>query len=240
MSIRDDEFWAGFLGIDPSDWATSGVSVHEHVGLRGFRGFWCFRRNQRMVVSAPAAWVPRLTEIVRTEGASQGVMLQSFWLRALADDFEQTIGPAFQGRLESANFKPAPNQAVRPVDEDSDGSALHEFRMRCGPEWNMPDKATFWRHAYFDEGRIVALAGYRNWSDHAGDPCVITQPDARGRGRGTAVTSAVVAQALAHGKLLLYQTLESNEPAMRIALSLGYERYANHLAVRLKRDAPHR
>lgn len=45
---------------------------------------------------------------------------------------------------------------------------------------------------------------------------------------------------VAHGKLLLYQTLESNEPAVRIALSLGCERYATHLAVRLKRDAPDR
>jgi hypothetical protein len=52
------------------------------------------------------------------------------------------------------------------------------------------------------------------------------------------VTSAVVAAALASGKLLLYQTLESNEPSVRIALSLGYERYANHLAVRLLNDAP--
>lgn len=45
-------------------------------------------------------------------------------------------------------------------------------------------------------------------------------------------------EALANGELLPYQTLESNRAAVGLALSLGYERYANHLAVRLKRDAP--
>jgi hypothetical protein len=52
------------------------------------------------------------------------------------------------------------------------------------------------------------------------------------------VTSAVVSEALANSKLLLFQTLESNEAAVRVAFALGFERYANHVAVRLKRDAP--
>lgn len=54
-------------------------------------------------------------------------------------------------------------------------------------------------------------------------------------GEHTRVTG--VAEALANGKLLLYQTLESNHLAVRIALSLGFDRYANHLAVRLNREA---
>ena len=66
----------------------------------------------------------------------------------------------------------------------------------------------------------------------------VTRTHARFGGRGAAVTAAVVAKALANGKLLLHQTLESNQPAIRIAFSLGYDRYANHLAVRLSREAP--
>jgi hypothetical protein len=38
--------------------------------------------------------------------------------------------------------------------------------------------------------------------------------------------------------LLLYQTLEANRGAVQIALNLGYEQYARHVAVRLKREAP--
>jgi predicted GNAT family acetyltransferase len=92
--------------------------------------------------------------------------------------------------------------------------------------------------AYFDGERIVAMAGYRPWNEFAGDPCVLTHPEFRGRGYGTAVVSAVAAAALAKGKLLLYQTLEANRGAVQIALKLGYEQYARHVAVRLKRESP--
>jgi hypothetical protein len=236
MSIRDDQFWAGFLGVDPSEWVTPGVSVTAHVGLRGYRGFWCFLHAQRLVVSAPVSWLPRLAEIAARHAADR-LMLEDFWAQSLSGDFQRAVGPAFQGCLDPANFDLRPNPAVRPVS-DADELAVDEFRAACSTEWNMPDEATLWRHAYFENGVITSMAGYRSWSDGAGDPCVITRPGARSGGRGAAVTSAVVAAALANDKLLLYQTLESNHAAVRLALSLGFDRYANHLAVRLCRDSP--
>jgi GNAT superfamily N-acetyltransferase len=239
MGIRDDEFWAEFLGTDATDWGTLGVSVRQHVGLRGFRGFWCFRRNQRTVVSAPAPWVSRLAEVVDGRAHDDELMLPAFWARALPHEFERGIGPAFQGCLDPARFRHNPSTKVRPID-DSDHVAVAQFRAACDADWNDGglDKAGLWKHAYFEAGLITAMAGYRAWAADAGDPCVLTRSDARSRGGGAAVTAAVVAQALANGKLLLYQTLESNHPAVRIALSLGYERYANHLAIRLNREAP--
>jgi hypothetical protein len=236
MTIRDDRFWATFLGVEPTAWARQGGSVEPHAGLLGYRGFWCFRRNRRTVISAPEAWVPHLARIVARHSGVD-LMEAAFWEHALPRDFDRAVGPAFQGSLEPARFKRILNPFVRPV-RHTDVTAAESFRTACGAEWNLPDEATQWPHAYFDEGSISAWAAYRDWSDEAGDPCVITRPDARSRGRGAAVTSAVVAAALASGKLLLYQTLESNEPSVRIAFALGYERYANHLAVRLKHDSP--
>jgi len=236
MGIPDDRFWAHFLGVDPADWMTPGVSVAPHVGLRGYRGFWCFRRGQTIVVSAPEPWVERLNQIT-AECHADDLLLPQFWLRALPGDFERAVGPAFQGCLDPTKFKARSTAAVRLV-RDADALALDEFRAACSSDWNMPDDARLWRHAYFEDGIITALAAYRNWSDSAGDPCVITRPDGRGCRRGSAVTSAVVAAALSHERLLLYQTLESNLPAVQIALSLGYERYANHLAIRLCRESP--
>jgi hypothetical protein len=236
MGIRDDGFWADFLGVRSSDWETPGVTVRPHVGLRGYRGFWCFRRKQRTVVSAPASWLPRLAEIA-TGCAVDELMQPTFWARSLAQDFERAIGPAFQGCLGSLKLAHRPNRLVRAL-EDADAPAVEELRAACGADWEMPEDAKYWRHACFEGGIITAMAGYRAWSDHAGDPCVITRPNARGGGRGAAVTSAVVAEALANGKLLLYQTLEANEASVRLAVSLGYERYANHLAIRLNRDSP--
>lgn len=100
------------------------------------------------------------------------------------------------------------------------------------------DKVKHHMAAYFDGTRIAAMAGYRPWNDHAGDPCVLTHPEFRQRGCGTAAVSAVVAAALEEGNLLLYQTLESNRSAVQIALNLGYEQYARHVAVRLNRESP--
>ena len=51
---------------------------------------------------------------------------------------------------------------------------------------------------------------------------------------GKAVVSASVQYALDRGRLILYQTLVANTPAVGIALALGMREYARHLAVRLR------
>ena len=124
MGIRDERFWAGFLGVMPSDWDVPGVSIRPHSGLAGYKGVWCFRCREHTVISAPAGW-------------------------------------------------------VAPLERKHRGS-----------------------HGTPDRPRTV------------------------------------VQRALHAGKLLLYQTLEANSGAVRIALRLGYEQYARHLAVRLRNESP--
>ena len=63
MGDRDDAYWARFLGIEPLDWGDPGVSFRAHVGLSGYQGVWCFRHNDRVVVSAPPAWLPHLQDL---------------------------------------------------------------------------------------------------------------------------------------------------------------------------------
>jgi GNAT superfamily N-acetyltransferase len=239
MGHRDDSFWAEFLGIQADDWQTPGVSYRAHVGLSGYRGFWCFRRNDRVVVSAPARWVARLQALL-AGWRPERLMEQSSLAEALGADFERSVGPAFQGCLEAERFVNRAGPPVRKLTlEDAD--AVERFRTECGTaDWGQSglDEAQAWRHAYFEGTNVTAMAGYRAKRDDAGDPCILTHPTFRGGGRGAAVASAVVADALSNGKLMLYQTLESNEAAVRLALTLGYERYANHVAVRLKREAP--
>jgi GNAT superfamily N-acetyltransferase len=239
MASRDDVFWAAFLGVEPEDWSTCGISYRCHAGLSGYRGFWCFRRNDRLVVSAPSRWVERMRVLL--SGWEQERLVDPASLAdALGADFERSIGPAFQGCLDADRFAGRAAPQVRRLTPE-DGEAVDLFRMDCGSgDWESSGLAAAetWRHAYFEGEQITALAGYRPWREDVGDPCVLTHPAFRGGGRGAAVTSAVIADALSSGKLLLYQTLESNEAAVRIALSLGYARYANHVAVRLRREAP--
>jgi GNAT superfamily N-acetyltransferase len=233
----DDIFWAEFLRVTPEDWDTPGLSVRLHAGLADFRGIWSFRRKGRTVVSAPAGWVTPLSALVARPQAP--LLEESEWRAILGDDFDLAIGPAFQGCLDPARFRKTHDANTRFV-EASD-AAFSEFRAECDPaEWELAgldEKVEGPIAACFAGSRITAAAGYRSWSPTAGDPCVLTHPEFRGRGLGSAVVSAVVERALAQGKVLLYQTLESNLGAVGVARKVGYEQYATHLAVRLKRDA---
>jgi GNAT superfamily N-acetyltransferase len=167
-------------------------------------------------------------------------MEPSFLSDLFGPAFDRMIGPAFQGALEPSSFRPCNVSAVRPLQPD-DEPAVERFCVECGREdWDYSalEKAKHYRTAHFEGERIVAMAGYRPWTAEAGDPCLLTHPSYRGRGWGLAVASAVVKQALDEGKMLLYQTLESNHGAVKIALRLGYEQHARHMAVRLKTEAP--
>jgi hypothetical protein len=157
MGLGDDEFWADFLGVGPAAWAEVGASVHPHAALRGYRGFWCFRRNQRTIISAPPVWVARLTDVIAVRSDDE-LLLPTFWQRGLSHDCERVIGPAFQGCLEPAKFKAQPNGSVRAL-VGADALAVEEFRTACGEDWNMPDNAELFRYAYFEAGTITAMAG---------------------------------------------------------------------------------
>lgn len=234
MAERDDRFWANFLGIAPSDWEEPGVSVSAHRGLADFNGLWSFRHGGRVVVSAPPAWVERLPALVAAAPLAR-LTEPSYWQSLLGDDCMRTVGPAYQGCLEPLGFRPVTDAAVSLTEGDA-SATLAEFRQVVDSEtWADGGLEQARDFAVRREGgQVVAMCGYRAWSDEAGDPCVLVHPQFRGKGYGSAVVSAVVACALAAGKTLLYQTLESNLGAVGIAARLGYQQYARHLAVRLK------
>jgi predicted GNAT family acetyltransferase len=87
----------------------------------------------------------------------------------------------------------------------------------------------------FLDDRIVAVAGNIMWDPRTANPGVITHPDYRQKGYGVAVVSAAVRSALNNNYLVLLQTLIANTPAMKIAQRLGFQPYAQHVAVVFKR-----
>jgi len=62
---------------------------------------------------------------------------------------------------------------------------------------------------------------------------VLTHPAYRNRGYGKLVVSAAMADAFAHGHLVLYQTLEANRASVALAAALGCQDYARTVAVHL-------
>jgi GNAT superfamily N-acetyltransferase len=235
-----DRFWAEYLGVDPSDWSRPGLSVNAHAGLKGYRGVWFFTRCERTVVSAPTGWVGYLQRCLDTRSWHDVAIEESQTRAIFGDAFDRHIGPAFQGSLDPDRFRPVTHPEVRPPTA-SDSDAVVAFASECrdaGWDYYGLEEATLYRSAWFEGRRVVAMAAYRAWSEVAGDPCVLTHPEYRRRGFGAAVVSATVQLALAEQKLLLYQTLESNSAAVRLAKQLGYQQYARHVAVRLLEEAP--
>lgn len=240
MSERHDSFWAGFLGVGADELRTPGVSIGSHAGLAGFRGVWFFLHGERLVVSAPDGWLERIRGALAKAAHPPALPSDAELGELFGASLERRIGPAFQGALDVSDFRPVSSAHVRTLT-DVDAEAVAVFREACGAEgWSDAafDKAVMFRAGYFDGGRLVAMAGFRPWSASAGDPCVLTLPDYRGRGCAKAVVSRVLASALAQDQTPLYQTLEANVTAVGVALAVGYTRYANHIAVRLASDVP--
>jgi predicted GNAT family acetyltransferase len=158
------------------------------------------------------------------------------WLLSLpGDEAERVIGPAYQAYLEPANFRPLPSTARLLTAEDEE--ALHRLSLACEEEeWESSTIEADHQPNFgcFENDQLVAVANYRMWSQTAAMPGVITHPQFRGRGYAKRVLSAATAHGLDNGFLMLYQTLQSNTPAIATAQSLGYQPYASHLAVRLR------
>lgn len=239
MSRRDDAYWARFLGVQPADWTTPGISFRSHQGLSGFQGLWCFGRRDRVVVSAPLAWLPHIESLWAGWDRAR-LMDKDAVVASLGSDCERSIGPVFQGCLDPRSFRDIEAPQVRVVAA-SDQLGIERFRGQCGTDaWStsgLTDVGTL-AYVYTDGAKITAMGGLREKPDGVGDLCVLTHPQFRGEGRGAAVVSAVTRDALPSRHIVLYQTLESNRAAVKLALSLGFARYGNHLAVRLKHDAP--
>jgi hypothetical protein len=221
----------------------AGTSIVVHAKLAGYRGVWFFKHQDRLIVSAPEGWLEHLQKL---EGVLEHQLFanESFLKKVFGSFFERSIGPAYHGSLEPTDFRPVFSSHVRALS-DRDVETRVVFEKECGlAAWEDSglDQASQHLVAHFENERITAMAGYRSWSDTAGDPCVLVHPGCA-RGLGTVVVRKVICLALLENnlpeeKVLLYQTLESNIGAVRLARQLGYQQYASHLAVRLTLNMP--
>jgi GNAT superfamily N-acetyltransferase len=236
---RAADFWARHLGLPRAAWERGRVRVVEHAALAGYRGAWLFVRGGCGVVSVPPAWARSVGDVARA--LEPAALLAEPTARLLfADAVERTVGPAWWGRLDRRAFRPAPHPGVRPLGA-ADRDAVAAFARAADPqEWvsaNVdPSSGPLW--GVYEGGALRGLASLRRLEPDVVDPGVITLPPARGRGLGAALVSAAVAQPLASGALVLFQTLAANAPARALAGRLGFCADAAHLAVRLSRGEP--
>lgn len=233
MPARVDRHWARFFGVDVAVLSKPGVHVVPHAGLADYAGVWLFRRGASCIVSAPPESASDIAE--RLAGRSVAELGDRDAAAALFPEATAIVGPVFHASVAPDCFRPHPDPEVRALGPD-DAPQVDALRAACTAEdWENGGSAAPGapRAGCFREGRLVALAHLRTSNDDACDPGVVTHPEWRGRGCGRAAVSALVAAALADGRLVLYQTLLANTPAVSLARALGFDPNATHLALRL-------
>jgi ribosomal protein S18 acetylase RimI-like enzyme len=235
---RIDAHWSQFLGVSTSALRKPGVVVTPHAGLRDYRGVWFFVRGSSAIISAPPEWLVVIEQNLGSFAAEE-ILSPDSAVRVLGHASGEIVGPSFQGWLSADGFRPVASHGVRRLRE-FEGEFLQDFRSSCSPEdWDHggidPKAADVWSSS--QESRVVALGQLRPQFDGSVDPCVITQPEYRSRGHALRLVSAMSEEALSEDRLVLYQTLISNAPAVFLALRLGFAHYATRLAVRLTPDA---
>lgn len=221
-----DRFWEGFFGRRPEP----GVHVVPHAALAGYAGVWLFAREASCIVSAPPDWCGVLERAFGNSTVAS-VLSPDGFRAVFGDAFDRSVGPTWLGWLPPDEFRPAHDEAVRPASP----AELQALREASPPEaWEDADLHEEGAFGYFEpgefeEGEIQAAASMTSWGDAVVGPGVLS----RRPGCGKAVVSAVCADALENGKLVIYQTLRENERAVGIARRLGFSFYASHIAVRL-------
>jgi hypothetical protein len=223
------------LGVLPVKLYEPGVEVVAHAGLRDYAGAWFFVRGASAIVSTPPAWIDRVRSALVGVEAEQ-LLVHEVARRPFGASVDLVVGPAFQGWLPPARFRPTATAAEVRLVTAADREAVAALRAECATaEWEhsgidlgAPD---LW--GVFNGGELTSLAQARRRAPRAVDPCAITRPSARRSGCAAHAVSAAIGDALASGTVVLFQTLLDNRPALALARRLGFEPYATSLAVRL-------
>lgn len=188
-------------------------------------------------MSAPAELLSVVSAVLGRE-EPEAVFDMVFLGKVFEGQMDRIIGPTYLGHADRTDFRPVGTGGTRLLGR-ADDTALLRLAQACD--------ATEWEHSgikleespifgHFLKDYLVAAGRLQSRGSHLLDVGIVTHPAHRGRGYGTAVVSAMTAYGLDQGKVMHYQTLQSNAPSMAIARVLGYQDYARTISVRLTKQ----
>ena len=234
---RVDHYWSGQLAI-----ATELLDSQELLVLPNpdpaDAACRVFQHRACTCVHVPHPHYDRLRQAIERQDRAR-LLTPEWWRQVFGETRLAAIGPAYLGYADARDFRPAFRHPARLLIP-SDAAALAAFAGTVG--------AVAWEHSglgkeaqpivgCWQEGRLVAAAGYTLWGAALAHIGVATDPAVRGAGYGTAAVSAIGEHALASGYVLQYRTLRANRPSMAIAAALGFQSYATTLVLRLRATA---
>ncbi|MBK3557424.1 GNAT family N-acetyltransferase [Streptomyces sp. MBT56] len=144
-----------------------------------------------------------------------------------------TLGPAVLGYLAPDALRPVGRTAAPTTCLSPEHASLRALLAEAGPsdagESGLAD-VTSPVFVVRDGTEVLAAAGYEHLTRDTAHLCVLTAPDARGRGLARQVAHAATAHALAAG--LLPQWRARPPASRRVARALGYREVGRQLSVR--------
>jgi GNAT superfamily N-acetyltransferase len=225
-----DTYWAAHLGCRPRELFGRPFHLATHgVELAGYNGVQALFRNGCVCASIPPE---REAEFVSLLMHVRGGCSPDHFIAALQPVASLVLGPAFVGYAETV---PQPSRAARRLSAQ-DEDAVKALERACDPtEWEHGGSPlTHPCSGVFVGEQLAALAGYEVWAGTIAHISIVTHPEFRGRGLGRSAVAHLAQRAICAGLLPQYRTLDSNTPSIRVGASLGFQRYATSVAVRLR------
>jgi hypothetical protein len=204
--------------------------------LRGYRGLYLLRLGDGCTIGAPDDIAAEVRERVT------GLDVHEVYTRAGAerlagDAAALVLGPSAHAYLDADSFVPPPPCDARRLGP-RDVDIVASFRAELDPEeWHeggFVDELDGVVWGAFEDGRLVAMGNMTDFDGAPADVGIVTPPSARGRGVGTALCGAMIADALRVTPVIRYRALETNVASMRIAAKLGSVGDGGNIAVRLR------
>lgn len=231
-----DGYWAGYFGCTEADLNGKDTKVFTHAALGTFDGALVFRRKDACVVSVPAT-TPDIERAKLRAAKPEEAFNAAFLAKTFVISSDKVTGPAWVGVADKGGFKPVKSEARLLTSKDE--AAMRELAEGCGETaWKQSkiavDRLT--NFGLFAGGKLVAASGYLNMGGLLAYIGVITHPGHRGKGYARMVASASMSHALDNHLLPMWRTLDAHASAVKLAGTLGFEKYAATLDVQLTED----
>ena len=231
-----DAFWSAYFGCSPQHLNEARTLVVSHRALAGYDGVLVFRHAHSCIVSVPDS-VPeiersKLRTAQPTEASDPRLLGKAF---AVSTDRVQ--GPAWLGIADRSVFTPVRSKAR--ILGDADAPAIERLALGCDElAWTQSRLLRVQKPLFglFEGGDLVAVSGHVVLGDVLAYIGVITHHAHRGRGYAKSVVSAAMNGALEKGFIPMWRTPVSNEAAITVARSLGFQPYATTIDVQITED----
>jgi GNAT superfamily N-acetyltransferase len=230
-----DEHWTTILGVAPSVWRDAEVVVASHPEPSHSEHVYLLHREGSCIIVVPQALVGSTT-IACSSWPSDAVFDRSFVRSVWGSAVTSMHGPYWLGYATSESFRAVDGRGTRRLGGPQDEAALAAVRSLCTDEeiadagFGMPARRDY---GCFVDGTLVSAGSLTPFRGAAANVGVLTHPEHRNQGYGTAVLSALTAIALAESSAAQFRALGDHRAALRMARILGYVEDAQSLEVTL-------